>query len=498
MDPLRPADPRMIGRYTLTGRLGAGGMGQVYHGHSPGGRPVAVKLIRAEYGADAQFRRRFAREVEAAKRVGGFYTAQVVDADPDAETPWLVTAYVPGPSLLDAVNEHGPLPPDAVRTLGAALVEGLIAVHDCNLVHRDLKPGNVIMGPDGPRLIDFGIARALDATSTTVTRGVLGTPAYMSPEQARGDSAGPPSDVFSLGSVLAFAATGAAPFGHDSLASIVYRVVHGEPDLGAVPAELRPLIARCLEKNPAGRPSTHQLLAMLAPPPAGSATPPPAPPRTERPERPATLPVDVPTTPPRRPDPPRPEPDSAEPAATWRVSGRRQLWHVDSLLFLALIWAVPGTIAAANILGGPIPTGLWVLAAVLGGLGLLVLWALSLTNEELVIDQQGIARRMGEKGAYLPWDEIERLTFRDHRPGRPRWRSHEYVAAVPKQAPPPEDKIRKELRWRKTTGDFRMIDMALLPGRPHHEIAAAVARFSSGRLALEVPGRPQDPGIKAG
>ncbi|MFB4314712.1 serine/threonine-protein kinase [Actinomadura sp. 21ATH] len=497
MDPLRPNDPRMIGRYTLTGRLGAGGMGQVYHGHSPGGRPVAVKLIRAEYGADAEFRRRFAREVEAAKRVGGFYTAQVVDADPEAETPWLVTAYVPGPSLADAVNERGPLPPDAVRTLGAALVEGLIAVHDCNLVHRDLKPGNVIMGPDGPRLIDFGIARALDATSTTVTGGVVGTPAYMSPEQARGDAAGPLSDVFSLGSVLAFAATGAAPFGHGSVASIVYRVVHGEPDLGAVPAELRPLIARCLEKNPAGRLGTHELLAMLAPRP-DHRFPVAVPPREDGPGHAATRPLRAAPAPPTEP-PEQPGPEPAGDSSTWKTSRRNEIFHVDTLMVLGVVWAIPAGTAALAVAGWSPPIWLWVIAALLFILGAVVLLAFAAVDERLVIDHHGIARRVGTRKTSLAWDEIERLAFRDHRPGKPRWRSRDYLAAVPKEATPlPQDKSRKDLRWRSSAGDYRLVDMSIVKGRPYHEIAEAVARFSSGRLIVEVPRRPQDPGIKAG
>ncbi|MBO2454134.1 protein kinase [Actinomadura barringtoniae] len=269
MEPLESGDPEQVGDYRLLGRLGGGGMGQVYFGRSAGGRPVAVKLVRPEYGADRQFRRRFAVEVEAARRVGGFFTAQVVDADPDAERPWLVTAYVPGPSLRAAVLEHGPLPASTVRTLGAGLAEGLAAIHECGLVHRDLKPGNVILAADGPRVIDFGIARALEVTSGTTTGAVFGTPAYMSPEQARGEEVGPASDVFSLGAVLAYAATGSPPFGDGMPTAVVYRIVQERPDLKDVPPELAEVVEACLTKDPAGRPEVADVLAACASPGGG-------------------------------------------------------------------------------------------------------------------------------------------------------------------------------------------------------------------------------------
>ncbi|MCW2914270.1 MAG: hypothetical protein JWN52_2338 [Actinomycetia bacterium] len=271
MDPLQPADPRAIGTYQLVGRLGGGGMGQVFLGRSRGGRPVAVKVIRPELAADRDFRRRFADEVEAARKVGGFHTAQVVEADLAGDPPWLVTAYVQGPSLQQAVGMHGPLPPDSVRTLGAGLAEGLAAIHACGLVHRDLKPGNVILAEDGPRLIDFGIARALDGTSLTASGMLVGTPSFMSPEQALGHPIGPATDVFSLGAVLAFAATGQSPFGEGPAPAMVYRIAREDPDLRGVPTPLRPIVASCLAKEPSDRPSLTEIIDRLALP--GAAEP---------------------------------------------------------------------------------------------------------------------------------------------------------------------------------------------------------------------------------
>lgn len=266
MQPLEPIDPRQVGNYTLLGRLGGGGMGQVYLGRSPGGRPVAVKVVHGVLASDSGFRRRFAQEVEAARRVGGFHTAPVVDADPDGDPPWLVTAYVPGPSLHDAVAQLGPLAIPTVRSLGAGLAEGLAAIHACGLVHRDLKPANVILADDGPRVIDFGIARAMGgAAELTQTGTVVGTPGFMSPEQAMGETdIGPSSDVFSLGSVLAFAVTGQGPFGAGSIAGIVYRIVSGQADLSRVPDELRDVVEACLTPEPSLRPSLDEVTDALA------------------------------------------------------------------------------------------------------------------------------------------------------------------------------------------------------------------------------------------
>ena len=227
----------------------------MFLGRSPGGRLVAVKVVRAELAGQAEFRDRFAREVAAARKVSGLFTAPVVDADVDAPVPWLATAYVPGPSLAEAITRHGPLPATSVLALAAGLAEGLGAIHTAGIVHRDLKPSNVLLAEDGPRVIDFGISRAAEASMLTGTGVVFGSPSFMSPEQARGHRVGPPSDVFSLGAVLTFAATGEGPFGTGPSDTLLYRVVFTPPDVGGLPAELRPLVERCLAKDPAQRPS---------------------------------------------------------------------------------------------------------------------------------------------------------------------------------------------------------------------------------------------------
>nr|WP_262403598.1 serine/threonine-protein kinase [Actinomadura sp. CNU-125] len=261
--PLEAGDPRRVGRYRIVGRLGRGGMGRVFLGRSPGGRAVAVKVVHAELAEDAGFRRRFVQEVDAARRVTGAFTAAVVDADPGGDPPWLATEYVPGMSLDAAVAAHGAWPERSVLALGAALAEALGAVHGAGVVHRDLKPSNVLLAPDGPRLIDFGISLAAEGTRLTVTGASVGTPGFMSPEQLRGRTVGPASDVFALGAVLAHAATGDGPFGRGSAHGLNYRVVHEEPDLSGVPSGLADVVARCLAKDPDDRPAVPDLVAEL-------------------------------------------------------------------------------------------------------------------------------------------------------------------------------------------------------------------------------------------
>ncbi|MGD0245474.1 MAG: protein kinase [Streptosporangiaceae bacterium] len=261
---LRAGDPVRIGPYRLVAVLGSGGMGRVYLGRSAGGREVAVKMIRAELAADSEFRVRFRREVAAARLVNGLYTAAVVDADTEGPVPWLATTYINAPSLADAVQHGGPLRPAALRALAAGLAEGLSAIHAAGVVHRDLKPSNVLLAADGPRVIDFGIARAAEASSLTGTDVVIGSPGYLSPEQAEsGRGIGPASDIFALGAVLCYAVTGRSPWGTGSTAALIYRVVHGEPDLADVPDDIRPLVARCMAKLPQQRPTAGGLLAEL-------------------------------------------------------------------------------------------------------------------------------------------------------------------------------------------------------------------------------------------
>jgi serine/threonine protein kinase len=264
VEPLAADDPQQIGGFRLQARLGAGGMGRVYLGYSPGGRPVAVKVVHPELARDPEFMQRFRREVSAAQAVSDAYTAAVVGAGPDDSPPWLATTFVPGPPLADLVTRAGPLPEDAVWRLAGGLAEALQAIHAQGLVHRDLKPGNILIAADGPRVIDFGISRTTSGTVVTATQTTIGTPAYMSPEQAQGHTVGPASDIFSLGSVLAFAAAGVPPFGGGEMFAVGFRVVHGEPDLTRVPESLRPLIDACLAKSPDARPALGQLMQTVA------------------------------------------------------------------------------------------------------------------------------------------------------------------------------------------------------------------------------------------
>ncbi|MGW4686502.1 protein kinase domain-containing protein [Streptomyces sp. NPDC004244] len=264
MKPLGPGDPDSVGdgRYQLTHRLGQGGMGVVYLGRSPSGRAVAVKVVRPELSTEPGFRRRFADEVAAARRVGGFHTAPVVDADPDGDPAWLVTAFVPGPTLATVLARVTALPVDTLTVLAAGLAEALEAIHRAGVIHRDFKPANIIIAEDGPRVIDFGIARALDGTALTQTGMQVGTPGFLSPEQLTGGAITPAVDMFALGVVLTQAA-GGSPFGDGPATARHYKVVYEEPDLSAVPEELRELVADCLRKDPAGRPTSGDFLRRL-------------------------------------------------------------------------------------------------------------------------------------------------------------------------------------------------------------------------------------------
>ncbi|MEU6645712.1 serine/threonine-protein kinase [Saccharomonospora sp. NPDC046836] len=265
MKPLQPGDWAQAGRYRPLATLGEGGMGRVLLAAAPDGRLAAVKQIHPGFAHDPAFRQRFAHEVAASRRVSGAYTAAVMDADPHAESPWLASVYVAGPSLREAVDATGPLPVPALRFLAAGLAVALGDIHRAGLIHRDLKPSNVLLAADGPRVIDFGIARAAEGSDLTGTGAVIGSPAFMSPEQAASALLTPASDVFSLGAVLLMAATGQGPFTGTTAAQTLYNVVHVEPDLSAVPPEIRAIAEPCLAKNPAARPSPQQLLDLIGP-----------------------------------------------------------------------------------------------------------------------------------------------------------------------------------------------------------------------------------------
>ena len=318
VDGLQPGDPRQIGPFRLLGRLGEGGMGRVFLGTSPGGRKVAVKIVHPHYANDPEFLRRFAREVAAAREVGGFHTAAVVGADPDADPPWMATAYIPGRSLAEAIAERGALGEAEVRELGAALAEGLAAIHACGIIHRDLKPGNVILADDGPRIIDFGIARGADATELTASHAVIGSLRYMSPEQLNGQELTAQSDVFALGTVLAYAATGHDPFAAPTVPAVINHILNDSPDLDPLIGDLRGIIGDCLAKDPGSRPSPGDLparfsrveahdptaIATLGPDPAAAPLPPPE-------HVPAMVPVpEPPPADPDRPASPEPSQDS--------------------------------------------------------------------------------------------------------------------------------------------------------------------------------------------
>ncbi|MFB6791492.1 protein kinase [Streptomyces olivaceus] len=260
---LRREDPRVVGSFRLHRRLGAGGMGVVYLGSDKKGQRVALKVIRPDLAEDQEFRSRFAREVSAARRIRGGCTARLVAADLEADRPWFATQYVPGPSLHDKVADGGPLVAADVAAVGAALSEGLVAVHEAGVVHRDLKPSNILLSPKGPRIIDFGIAWATGASTLTHVGTAVGSPGFLAPEQVRGAAVTPATDVFSLGATLAYASMGDSPFGHGSSEVMLYRVVHEEAQLHGVPDALAPLVRACLAKDPDERPSTLQLSLRL-------------------------------------------------------------------------------------------------------------------------------------------------------------------------------------------------------------------------------------------
>ncbi|MCM2421103.1 serine/threonine-protein kinase [Streptomyces sp. RKAG293] len=430
MDELRPDDPRRVGPYELLKRLGAGGMGEVYLGRSRSGRAVAVKLVRAEIAADPGFRSRFRREVDAARAVSGFWTASVVDADPEADRPWVASQYLEAPDLGVLVQRDGPLPEAALRALGAGLTEALASVHAAGLVHRDLKPGNVLMVADGPRVIDFGISKALDgATMLTGTGAVIGTAGFMSPEQAVGGRVGTESDVFSLGSVLVFAATGRAPFGTGTVPALLYRVVHDEPDLGGVPAALRPVVAACLAKDPRERPGTDALIDTLTAaredPRAHRPTvvaPAAAPPATPAAPTPAPAVVAFTAAAPTATAPPvaAPAPMAAPVAAPGRyelaqrapVSGGLGLAGSAGIFTIALVLS---SVAEVGLIGNKVTTTSLIVVALFTTV---LTWALRAlirarrtADVSVGLDAAGLRLRHGGAEWSRPWAEVQEVAL---------------------------------------------------------------------------------------
>jgi hypothetical protein len=399
-------DAQRVGPFTVLARLGSGAMGTVYLGRSAGGRRVAVKVVHPRLAADADFRERFRREVDAARRVGGFWTAAVVDADVDAPQPWLASEFVAGPTLHEAVGAAGPLPEHAVRGLAGGLAEALTAIHATGLVHRDVKPSNVLLADDGPRLIDFGIARALDHSSLTAAGLVFGTPGYAAPEQVAGHGVGPASDVFSLGAVLVHASTGRSPFGRGTGTELLRRTVTGPPDLRGVPAGLLPLVTACLARDPHDRPHPPAIVqAVAAGGPSGTGVrPPPVP----------TL-VATRAGPPAPPRPParadtgddvRPAPPAVVPAPPVAVFQAHRGWAALRAGLLVLGLLVAGGLgdgdAGVRALGG-----LLFLACAVGLVALAVPVVRSPLRIEVGRDGIAVVRRRG--ATRLEWTDVGRV-----------------------------------------------------------------------------------------
>ncbi len=464
-----------VGPYRIVARLGAGGMGQVYLGESRSGRRVAVKVVRPEIASDPGFRVRFRREVEAAKAVGGFWTAPVVGADPEAETPWVASDYIPAPSLAELVRKSGPLAEDAVWRLGAGLAEALHSVHGAGLVHRDLKPANVLVTESGPRLIDFGIAKALDgATALTRTGVAIGTAGFMSPEQAQGGSVGTASDIFSLGAMLCFAATGRMPFGEGSEAGMLYRVVHEVASLEGVPQGLRAVLDGCLEKRAELRPSADEVLTALT---GGGAV------TVEEVDR----AVRTPAAPPELPSPPVSLGGSASPASptvdavsvpavAGRASGppvevRYVMGHMRVAVAASLAGAVPLVVAVYYFRAHP----------VLGGLASLVALALFTLGGVAMGRADAACVRVADDGLYFlreghewsaSWGELRQVTLRST-----RWGRVQEFAVIAELAPGSA----KNVVWER----FR-------PTGPATRSAVTTIRFCNEGLARAEVGRLHD------
>lgn len=441
MEPLRDSDPVTIGGYTLRARLGIGGMGRVYLAHTTSGRLIAIKVINDDIANDPRFRDRFAREVDALRTVGGFWAPAVHDADPRAGTPWLATEYVPGASLQRAVADTGVLPLATVKAIGARLAEALAAIHQAGLVHRDLKPSNVLLAADGPKVIDFGISRPF-LTDTAASTSAIGTPSYMAPEQVRGERLSPASDVFALGSTLVYALVGRGPFDIGPGDGVLYRVAFEDPYLHGVHPELRGLIAACLARHPADRPTTAAVLDELGPParaitaPYGDWCPPPVPdpPRPSYPSAmsppvpPAEEPVSnaaVAAVPPPAPTtaidaaPPDAETSGRPPPARPVLARGRSRAR--------LVGAAAGSAGVGALLawwylaggGGATEFRFWYLVSPYAAIGALLFAVVKLVElgDRLVIDGHGIRVRSTGATVTLAWSTIREALVVDGRGG---------------------------------------------------------------------------------
>ncbi|MEU9857678.1 serine/threonine-protein kinase [Streptomyces sp. NPDC047974] len=418
MQDLQPDDPDVIGPYRLSARLGEGGMGQVFLAVSRSGRRLAVKVIRPQIAADPGFRERFRREVAAARSVGGFWTAPLVDADPDGPVPWVASDYIDAPDLAALVRDRGRLPEPELRALAAGLAEALEAVHRAGLVHRDLKPSNILVTEDGPRVIDFGISKAVEgATALTDTGLVVGTPGFMSPEQATAGPVAPSSDVFSLGAVLAYAATGRAPFGEGPAPALLYRVVHDEPDLDGVPPSLYALVAECLEKSPERRPSASRVLDLLGAEPSAA----PRPPVT------------------RVPAPPAPRTEAVEVTAGLLDRPTRRTENGGCLAILGIVSPSVG-VPLGMILSLPVVT----LATALLGLAALVTGVVVSGGQPLVrhtvqLTADHLHCRVRDRRWSSPWADVSRVTVRPTKPGARGERRWQLAAVLREGVSVPKD-----------------------------------------------------------
>lgn len=449
---MQQGDPSTIGSFAIQGRLGQGAMGAVYLARSPGGRLVAVKMVREELAGDGRFRDRFAREVEAARKVSGAFTAAVVDADPDADRPWLATEYLPGPTLQQTVDSNGPLRPGGVRSLAAGLAEALAAIHRSGLVHRDLKPSNIILTDNGPRVIDFGIARALEEASLTATGMVIGTPGYLSPEQITGARIEAASDMFAFGGVLVFAASGQGPFGSGTADALTHRAVHGQPHLPFLPAPLDDLVRRCLDRHPGARPTPVTVLRILDSPSATAVMAPPGdtithpptatkvlpglapPPPSMQPQ--TMLPLDVPSYPLNVPSHPLDVPSHplgrADAGASFATTRVRPIIH--AVIGLLTAWIFGDWARIDFDLSNYEPALITLVLAVIGGVvALRNLRRCCRRRVEVRLTAQALRVTRGRRTVSVPWSGVTRLRIVGDlpRPWLVAWFDSSYHADVP-------------------------------------------------------------------